>query len=223
MAGVVGRVPGGAAQREIYEVLKKRIVDLDYEPGEVLNEKELAGEFSVSRTPVREALLRLSQMGLVEMRPRVGTFVTLIDLRQVKDAYEVKTNLEGLAAELASQRASREDIEALFAIIERFDTYDIVKDYQSCIDEDQLFHQIVRRAAKNPILLETLEGLNVKTARFLQSIHYVIDDYEWFRDSLHSMAAAIREGDGPGARQTTEAHTVKFLRQMSRRFFSDLD
>ncbi|OPL08333.1 MAG: hypothetical protein AVO33_11410 [delta proteobacterium ML8_F1] len=218
MAGLGDKGLRPAAHREIFEVLKERIVSLVYEPGEPLNEKELALEFKVSRTPVREALLRLSQMGLVEMRPRVGTFVTLIDLRQVIQAYEVKTNLEALAAQLASHRATQAQIEALFDIIERFDTYDLVRDYSACISEDQEFHRIVRSAAGNPLLIEMLEELNVKTARFLQSIHYVIDDYQWFRDSLYSMAVAIREGDESKARQTTEEHTRKFLSQMSSRF-----
>ncbi|MEA3422623.1 MAG: GntR family transcriptional regulator, partial [Bacillota bacterium] len=63
-----------SANLEIYNELKRRIIELEYEPGSAINEKDLVNEFQVSRTPIREALLRLSQIGLVEMRPRVGTF-----------------------------------------------------------------------------------------------------------------------------------------------------
>ena len=86
------------ANNEIYETLKKRIIEMEYAPGQAIVEKDLIEEFGVSRTPVREALLRLSQIGLVEMVPRVGTFITQIDLMMVRHAYEVKKNLEGLAA-----------------------------------------------------------------------------------------------------------------------------
>ena len=83
------------ANNVIFEVLKKRIIELEMKPGDVINEKDLIVEFEVSRTPVREALIKLSQIDLVEIRPRVGTFVTQIDLATVKSAYEVKKNLEG--------------------------------------------------------------------------------------------------------------------------------
>ena len=210
------------ANLEIYNELKRRIIELEYEPGSAINEKDLVNEFQVSRTPIREALLRLAQIGLVEMKPRVGTFITQINLEKVKYAYEVKKNLEGLAAELASQRATDEEIDELFVIIERFKNYDIVKDYKKCIEDDQRFHKIVRNASKNPILIDMLEELNVKTARFLQSIHYVLDDYDWFNNSLIEMATAIKDRDREFARKSTEDHTLKFLKQLSNSFFDNM-
>ena len=209
------------ANEGIFQILKKRIIEMEYEPGEAISEKALIEEFKVSRTPVREALLKLSQIGLIEMVPRVGTFVTQIDLMMVKHAYEVKTNLEGLAAELASKRATEDEINELFVIIERFKHYDIVNDYKSCIQDDQRFHALVRQAARNPMLLETLDELNTKTARFLQYIHYVIDDYDWFNSSLKEMAEAIRKRESEEARQSTERHTSKFLEQLSKNFFGN--
>ncbi|PLX33849.1 MAG: hypothetical protein C0604_02805 [Clostridiales bacterium] len=209
------------ANAGIFQILKKRIIEMEYEPGMAVSEKDLIEEFGVSRTPVREALLRLSQIGLIEMVPRVGTFVTQIDLMMVKYAYEVKKNLEGLAAELACQRATEEEIDELFEIIDRFGKYDIVRDYKCCIQDDQRFHAIVRQAARNPILSDSLDELNTKTARFLQYIHYVIDDYEWFSSSLKEMAEAIKKRDCQEARLSTERHTLKFLEQLSKKFFGN--
>ncbi|MCD6435220.1 MAG: GntR family transcriptional regulator [Clostridiales bacterium] len=208
------------ANLEIYNELKRRIIGLEYKPESAICEKDLIDEFKVSRTPIREALLRLAQVGLVEMKPRVGTFVTQINLDKVKYAYEVKENLEGLAAELASQRATDEEIKQLFEIIERFKSYDIVEDYKKCIEDDQRFHRIVRNASRNPILIDMLEELNVKTARFLQSIHYILDDYDWFYNSLVEMATAIKDRNREEARKTTEDHTLKFLKQLLKNFFN---
>ena len=180
------------ANNVIFEVLKKRIIELEMKPGDVINEKDLIAEFGVSRTPVREALIKLSQIELVEIRPRVGTFVTQIDLATVKSAYEVKKNLEALAAELASKRATPDEIKALYDIIERFSKYDIVKDYKLCIEDDQNFHEIIRTASRNEILIDILDNLNTKTARFLQSIQYVIENFEWFFESLQDIALEIK-------------------------------
>ena len=158
----------------IYEELKRRIIELEIKPGEPIIEKDFIAEFGVSRTPIREALIKLTQIDLVEFRPRVGTFVTQIDIGTVKNAYEVKKNLEAFAAELAAKRATEAEIKALFDIIDRFSSYDLEKDYKLCIQDDQLFHEIIRKASRNEILIDTLDMLNTKTARFLQSIQYVI-------------------------------------------------
>lgn len=204
----------------IYEELKRRIIELEMKPGDPIIEKDLSFEFGVSRTPVREALIKLTQIDLVEFRPRVGTFVTQIDIATVKSAYEVKKNLEAFAAELAAKRASEEEIEMLFQIIDRFSTYDLVKDYKLCIQDDQLFHEIIRRASRNDILIETLDMLNTKTARFLQSIHYVIQQYDGLIDSFKSIAGAIKNRDAQEARTQTEEHTRLFLEEMSKNFFA---
>jgi len=207
------------ANIEIFNELKRRIIEMEYKPGDIINEKNLIDEFGVSRTPIREAILKLSQIGLLEIKPRIGTYVSQIDLNSVKHAYEIKKNLEGLAAELAAQRANDDEINELFEIINRFQSYDIVKDYKDCIKDDQRFHMIIRTASNNPILIEILEELNIKTARFLQYIKYVLDDYDWFYESLKEMADAISNKDSEKARTATENHTNKFLEQMSRNFF----
>ncbi len=207
------------ANISIYKELERRIIEMEYKPGDAIVEKVLIEEFNVSRTPIREAILKLQQKGLLDLRPRVGTFVTQVDLESVMHAYELKTNLEAFAAELASIRASEQQIAELFEIIERFKHYDIVDDYKDCIKDDQRFHKIVREASNNPILISTLEELNIKTARFLQYIQYVIEDVNWFRESLTVMANCIKNHDREGSRRYTEEHTKEFLEQMSKRFF----
>ncbi len=204
---------------QIFDELKRRIIDLELKPGDPILEKNLVEEFGVSRTPVREALIKLSQIGLIETRARVGTFVTQIDLKAVKDAYEVKKNLEGLAAELASNRASKSEIDELYKIITRFSNYDLVEDYKLCIKDDQQFHQIIRQASRNDMLIEMLDMLNTRTARFLQSIEYIIDDFDWFYNSLKKIADAIKNRDTNMAKKVTEEHIMNYVDQMSRRFF----
>lgn len=212
-------IPVKLTNNKIFEELKRRIIVLELKPGTVIVERELMNEFGVSRTPVREALIMLSQIGLVEMKPRIGTYVTQINIQSAKDAYEVKKDLEGLAAELAAKRASAQEIEELFKIIDRFAGYDIVEDYKLCIQDDQRFHQLIRQASRNEMLIEILDVLNTRTARFLQSIHYVITDFDWFSHSLNDIAQSIRDRNPEAARRHTQIHTQEFLDQMSRKFF----
>ncbi|WP_125612412.1 GntR family transcriptional regulator [Specibacter cremeus] len=102
--------------------LLDRIRDLvlggDYTPGTALSEVKLAEYFEVSRTPVREALKQLQIEGLVEIRPKVGTFVREITRREILEMFEVKETLEGMAARLMARRGHIPELDALRANVE---------------------------------------------------------------------------------------------------------
>ncbi len=126
----------------------------------------------MSRTPIREALLKLSEKGFVELVPRVGTYVTQIDLRNVKYAYEVKKRLESLACELAAQRISEEEADKLLILADEISDLSPQEDYEAYIEFDYKFRKEVRRISGNPYLIEYLEDLNIKTMRFVKHIEY---------------------------------------------------
>lgn len=79
---------------KVYEQLKNEILLLDIKPGEMLSEIELSNRFKVSRTPIRDALIRLQNEGLIEVRPHIGTFVTLIDFDLITDVIYMREKLE---------------------------------------------------------------------------------------------------------------------------------
>lgn len=102
--------------------LLDRIRDLilggDYRPGTALSEVRLAEYYEVSRTPVREALKQLQIEGLVEIRPKVGTFVREITRREILEMFEVKETLEGLAARLMARRGQIPELDTLRANVD---------------------------------------------------------------------------------------------------------
>ena len=204
---------------EIYNEIENRIVTLNYKPGELLNEKQLIEEFEVSRTPIREALLKLSEKGLVEMVPRVGTYVSQIDLNSIRHAYEIKKYMEALAAELAALRATEDEIDEIVDIVKSMEKYDAVKDYEKYIEYDYLFRKKIREASKNPMLIEYLEELNAKTSRFIRHIKYKVNDISWYKESLNAIASSIKERDSIGASEETKKHSIIFLEELSKRFF----
>jgi len=102
---------------KIFETLRDRIVYMDYSPGMGLTEKELCGEFKVSRTPLREAIRKLEEMKLVTVIPRFGTYVSSIDINEIRCAFEVKIKLEGLAGELAARRITSDKLEEMRRLI----------------------------------------------------------------------------------------------------------
>ncbi|MFJ9559862.1 GntR family transcriptional regulator [Streptomyces fuscichromogenes] len=103
----------GSMQATVIAEMRGRIIRGDVEPGTSLSEAALAEEFGVSRTPVREALKQLQTEGLVEIRPRVGTFVTIPSRREITELFEMKELLEGAAARLLAQRGRVPEIDSM--------------------------------------------------------------------------------------------------------------
>ncbi|WP_026555998.1 GntR family transcriptional regulator [Arthrobacter sp. 35W] len=98
--------------------IRELVLGGEYTPGAALSEVRLAEHFDVSRTPVREALKQLQIEGLVEIRPKVGTFVREITRREILEMFEVKETLEGMAARLMARRGDIPELAALRANVE---------------------------------------------------------------------------------------------------------
>ncbi|QWF82979.1 GntR family transcriptional regulator [Amycolatopsis sp. CA-230715] len=110
---------GRGAQGRVLDGLRRAIVAGAHQPGQSLSETALAAEYDVSRTPVREALKQLQIEGLVEIRPRVGTFVRAPSRREVVELFELKEMLEGMAARLLAARGSVPVLDQLGENVER--------------------------------------------------------------------------------------------------------
>src|SRR5947207_4382497 len=100
--------------------LQARVLSGELPSGTRLRQEALADEFGVSRTPVREALRKLQASGLVELRPHRGALVRGLSPREIRDAYEVRAELEGLAAEVAALRIRQEQLERLYGAQAQF-------------------------------------------------------------------------------------------------------
>lgn len=142
------------AQEQIVQMLRTRIAEGDLLPGAFLSEGQLADEFGVSRTPVREALKRLQAEGIVKIRPRVGSFVTAPSRKEILELFKVKEILEGAAAGMFAARGDAMELEALRENIHRSEAAisdDDIAQYETLVHE---FHDIIIRGAGNEKLYE---------------------------------------------------------------------
>jgi DNA-binding GntR family transcriptional regulator len=106
-----------ALREQVLSELRRRIVDGDYAQGERLTENRLADDFGVSRNPVREALRVVESEGFVEILPRRGAVVATLDDTAIRDLFAVRKQLETLAAGLAAERATEEDVARLRGLL----------------------------------------------------------------------------------------------------------
>ena len=206
--------------RNIFQTLRDRIVHGEYPPGMGLSEKDLCREFSVSRTPLREALAKLESMKLVTIIPRFGTNVSPIDIDEIRCAFEVKIKLESLAVGLAVERIDSEQLKALDDVIQQVvqlkDKDDQLR-HQSMIELEKRFHRIILQAAQNPILEEFLDNLHYRCARLWSSSLSQVVPNEEILNQMKNIYRAIAERDAESAGRHMEQHIHYFIDKIKMR------
>jgi len=177
--------------RAIYERLHADILSLKMPPGMALQEKKIAEEFGVSRTPVREALLRLSEGGLVDIYPQSGTVVSRIPVSAIPEAVVVRKALESTTVEKATEVADAAAIARLDAIIARQRTCSTLGDTSGFHEEDEAFHEAITQIAGYPGIWTILKSVKVQIDRarritlpILGRMDKVIQEHVVIRDAI---------------------------------------
>jgi GntR family transcriptional regulator, rspAB operon transcriptional repressor len=161
----LSRRSGTSTRQRAYGALRAAIVAGDLRPGTRLSENELADALGVSRTPVREALLRLREDQLVEVVPQLGTFVTPISVRAVKDAQFLREAVECAAIRLAAERAQPADVAALRLLLTRQEAARDDDDFDAWFDLDEEFHHMLCDLSGRPIAWAIGQRANGHLAR----------------------------------------------------------
>ena len=175
----------------IYNTIKQRILSFDYAPGELLNEKELALEFGVSRTPVRETLLRLEWEKLVTIIPRAGIMVSKVEFQQLREVFQTRAPLEGLLARLATGQMNDGHYAKLEEIRQESEAIFVSRSRRSLLEVDMKFRNIIHDAANNHSLRETSDYLYYQTQRLWHLIFDKMDFNLLVQDEVEYMKRSI--------------------------------
>jgi DNA-binding GntR family transcriptional regulator len=173
----------------LYETIRTRIYLLEYPPGEALKEEKLAEEFGVSRTPVRRVLHRLEFEGLVTSKRGIGTLVTSVDVKELKEVYAFRLKLAKLAGELSSPRVTEDNIGALDHLLERTDGMRNHYDPKALALLYLEFHNEMMSLITNQPLRKIYDQLFHQTARvWLQ----ILPDLDW-EEEVQAVYEEIRD------------------------------
>lgn len=177
--------------RAIYERLHADISAVRMPPGMVLQEKKIAEEFGVSRTPVREALLRLSESGLVDIYPQSATVVSRVPVSAIPEAVVVRKALESTTVETAAQHAPADAIARLDAIITRQRIHATLNNPSGFHEEDEAFHEAITQIAGYPGIWTILKSVKIQIDRarrltlpVLGRMEKVIQEHLVIRDAV---------------------------------------
>lgn len=150
----------------VFNTLRQAILTGELKPGERLMEIHLANRLGVSRTPIREAIRKLELEGLVTMIPRRGAEVAQITEKSMKDVLEVRRTLDALSAELACERISSEEEEALKKACQAFEDAVKTKDTKAIAKADVAIHDIIAEATGNQRLIQLINNLAEQMYRY---------------------------------------------------------
>ncbi len=159
------RLRHGTIGSRVFENIRRAIVQLQFLPGNPLSEAEIARQLGVSRQPVREAFIKLGEIGLVEIRPQRGTFVRLISIREVENARFVREAIEVAVVRKFAEQATAEHRAAIDAIIEDQCVAARQGDNVAFLRFDEAFHQAIARSANCEHAWRVLENLKVQMDR----------------------------------------------------------
>ncbi|MFI5340158.1 MAG: GntR family transcriptional regulator [Candidatus Methylomirabilales bacterium] len=189
-----------------YRHLESAILTGKLRPRERLVEKNLAERLGMSRTPIREALRRLEERGMVRILPRRGAIVSDISPSDVENIYAVRSYLEEFAARLAAQRISREGLTRVAGMEAAHAKLARGRDVRSLMLTNHRFHDAIYGATENPCLVELIQQLRrqVHVVRFNawalpERIARSLAEHHW-------MVEALEARNGDGLAEPTQGH-----------------
>ncbi len=197
----VARKAKGTGASSVYDSMRRAILDLSLEPGSVLDEAQLAAEYGVSRSPVREALVRLSAAGLIETLANRSSIVSRIRFERIAQFLSAQDIVYRLTAREAAKRRSAEDVAALEVIQDRHDRLRAQADMAAMIEVNREFHFTIARIAGNQWYETWLRSLMDEGQRILRLYMRSLGDAVPPAEIKHhrEIIAAIAAGDGDAA------------------------
>lgn len=158
----------------VFNTLREAILKGELKPGERLMELQLAAKLGVSRTPIREAIRMLEQEGLAVTIPRRGAEVAKMTEKDMNDVLQVREALDELAASIACELITQEELKRLEDAAEEFETAIRTKNIKRIAETDVLFHDVIYQATRNPKLVNILNNLREQMYRY--RVEYLKDE-----------------------------------------------
>ncbi len=202
---------------QIRDTLLERILRGDYQQGDRLIESQLAREFGVSQSPVREALRDLSAMHFVELEAFKGARVRRIEPNEIAQIYPVRAALEELAGQLAAPflKGNVGELEAIYRCMvdaaERGDMQEVTR-------MDARFHRTIVEAAQNRILSETWNSLMIESRTYVTAVKVILESTELMTvvEMHRPLIEALRTGDAKTAGEEMRKHVAAFAEMLEK-------
>ena len=190
-------------------MLKDNIIHLDLVPGSMLSENELSSEMNLSRTPVREALIELSKVKIVEIYPQKGSAVALIDYKLVEEAIFMRNVLESAVVELACKTAGEEAVMELNENVKLQEFYLENRSPERLLKLDDEFHRLLFHITGKNQVYQLMDSITIHFDRIRSMSLIAVKDLKTVSDH-QAIVEAIAAKDGAMAKELMEKHLSRY-------------
>lgn len=223
MAKTTEKKQRGQGAARVYQRLREDILRLELEPGQVLDETRISKEFQLSRSPIREALVRLSSEGLIRMLPNKNTIVAPLNIEEYSSYIDALDLVQRITTRLAARLRTDAQLESIKREQEEFSKAVIAHEPFAMIEHNRNFHVAISDASQNRYLSEFNSRLLDEGRRYLRLYFRSFNDTlpPEFNDEHHQIITAIKARDEERAEHVAHKHVMQvrkhFLRYLSRR------
>ncbi len=186
--------------KRVFDILRQAIVQQKFRPGHLLSEAEMAKKIGVSRQPVREAFIKLADIGLVEIRPQRGTLVTLISSKEMENARFLREVIEVAIVRKLALVVKDEDVQRLREMVHELETIRQTGDVTRILESDEAFHVRMAELADCAYAWRILENLktNIDRVRYLTmlaggTVEKIVSQHHAIVDALATRSPDLSE------------------------------
>ena len=205
-------------EERVYRQLEEEIISGELKRGTALTEVALSARLGVSRTPIRSALHRLYEDGLIDTVANRGSVVVGITEEDLIDIYKIRVRLEGLASAIAAERISADELKLLSDSVELSEFYIRKEDTEHLRELDSAFHETIYKATGNRLLCRTLSELHKKIKSYRKLSLTVPGRLEKSVEEHREILEAIKRGDADAADRLTSLHVERAMENVIKAF-----
>ena len=200
----------------VFHRLREDILSGKYQKNEELKEKNIGEELGVSRTPVREALRQLELEGLVTIIPNRGAYVVGISTDDIRDIYEIRSELEGLCAKWAAEKITKEQLSELDENVYLSEFHAAKGNSEQILELDNKFHEVIYEASNSKVLEKTLRDFHHYVERVrkvtLSDSNRAFDSNGEHKEILE----ALKMHDGNRAEELANLHMMNTIKNLEK-------
>jgi DNA-binding GntR family transcriptional regulator len=207
-------------RQQVVDVLREAIIEMRFQPGQRLIERELIEQTGVSRTSIREALRELAAEGLVTTIPNRGVVVATPSRQEAEELYEIRVLLEGMVARQFVERASDADVRALRRAYERIERAAAAD--KGLLASKDGFYRVLFEGAANPTVQSVLSGVHARVTVLRAASLSETDRPAHYVEAIRAIVEAVEARDGQAAARATAEHVHQAAIVVLRRLDHDL-
>jgi DNA-binding GntR family transcriptional regulator len=196
---------------QVYHYIKRMILSGELQGGEKIPEEKIAQLFGVSRTPIREALRRLDEYGLIYLKPRSYALVVDFDPKEAKHVALVRAQLETLAVSLLAENGTEEDFTVLEQLAQECQKHIEKGDIAGTFEKDSQLHLEIAKRTGNRHLYEIFEKIDAKVQLLRLVVHLPVEELKMFIGQHREIIETLRKHDKPAAESLMKAHILQQL------------